>query len=221
MDAARQSAKPETAALYEAGAALWEAFFGNATDAIRRAMAAHAVSHEMYVDYGAAFALAVAGDSSRAQTLASDLERDFGEDTSVRFNHLPALRARLALNHGDPARAIELLEPARVYEMGVPRSAIHGNFGALYPIYVRGEAYLAAHRGREAVAEFQKILDHRGIVVSDPIGAMARLQLGRAYVLLGDKTKAKSAYQDFLTLWKDADSNILILKNAKAEYAKL
>jgi tetratricopeptide (TPR) repeat protein len=221
MDAARQSAKPETAALYEAGSALWEAFFGNPTNAIRGAMGAHAVSREMYVDYGAAFALAVAGDSARAQLLANDLEKDFGEDTSVRFNHLPALRARLALNRGDSAKAIELLEAARVYEMGVPRSSMHGNFGALYPIYVRGEAYLAAHRGREAVAEFQKILDHRGIVSSDPIGAMAQLQLGRAYALLGDKTKAKSVYQDFLKLWKDAEVDIPILKDAKAEYVRL
>jgi serine/threonine protein kinase/tetratricopeptide (TPR) repeat protein len=221
MDAARQSAKPETAALYEAGAALWEAFFGNAPDATRHAMAAHAMSREMYVDYGAAFALAVAGDAARAQILARDLETDFGEDTSVRFNHLPALRARLALSQGDPAKAIELLEAARVYEMGVPRSSIHGNFGALYPAYVRGEAYLAAHQGREAVAEFQKILDHRGIVTTDPIGAMAHLQLGRAYALLGDKAKAKSSYEEFLTLWKDADSNVPILKDANAEFAKL
>ena len=96
-----------------------------------------------------------------------------------------------------------------------------GFFGALYPIYVRGEAYLAAHQGAEAAAEFQKILDHRGIVVSDPIGALARLQLGRAFALSGDKTKAKTAYQDFLTLWKDADPDIPILKQAKAEYARL
>ena len=221
IDAARQSGKPETAALYDSGAALWEAFFGNAPDATKRAMAAHAVSQEMYVDYGAAFALAVARDSVQAQMLASNLEKDFGEDTSVRFNHLPALRARLALNHGDPAKAIDLLEAARVYEMGEPRSSIHGNFGALYPIYVRGEAYLAAHRGREAVENSRKLLDHRGIVISDPIGAMAQLQLGRAYALVGDKAKAKSAYKDFLTLWKDADSNVPILKDANTEYAKL
>jgi eukaryotic-like serine/threonine-protein kinase len=221
MDVARRKDKPETAALYEAGAGLWEAFLGNAADATRRAMAAHAVSKELYVDFGAAFALAVAGDSTRSQKLASDLERDFSQDTSVVFNHLPALRARLALNHGDPARAIELLEQARVYEMGVPRSSIHGNFGALYPIYVRGEAYLAAHRGREAAVEFQKILAHRGIVCSDPIGVLAHLQLGRAYFLSGDKTSAKGAYKDFLTVLKDADADIPILKKAKAEYAKL
>ncbi len=220
-DAAGRSAKPETAALYEAGAALWEALFGNAPEAVRHAMAAHAVSREMYVDFGAAFALAIAGDSARAERLADELEKDFSEDTSVKFHHLPALRARLALNRGDSARAIQLLERARVYEMGVPRSSIHGNFGAMYPIYVRGEAYLAAHRGREAAAEFQKILGHRGIVNSDPIGAVAHLQLARVYVLMGDKIKARSAYEDFFALWKEADSNVPILRAAKAEFARL
>ena len=220
-DLAQQSAQREREALWETGAALGEAFFGNATEARRGARAALERSKELYVQYGAAFALALSGDSSRAQTLANDLERRFGEDTGLRFSYLPALRARLALNHGEPAQAIELLQTAAPYELGTPRSAIHGNFGALYPIYVRGEAYLAAHRGAEAAAEFRKILDHRGIVVSDPIGALARLQLGRALVLSGDKAKARIAYQDFLTLWKDADPDIPILKQAKTEYARL
>ena len=220
-DLAQQAGQRERAALYEAGAALWEAFFGNAPEARRSATAALELSKDREVEYGAAFALALSGDSSRSQTLANDLERRFPEDTSVRFSYLPALRALLALNHGEPAKAIELLQIAVPYELGAPRSSIHGFFGALYPIYVRGEAYLAAHQGAEAAAEFQKILDHRGIVVSDPIGALAHLQLGRAFALSGDKTKAKAAYQDFLTLWKDADPDIPILKQAKAEYAKL
>ena len=173
------------------------------------------------MEYGAAFALALSGDSSRAQALANDLERRFPEDTSVWFAYLPELRALLALERGDPSKSIDLLQVAIPYEFGTPRSSIHGFFGALYPMYVRGEAYLAAHEGAEAAAEFQKILDHRGIVVSDPIGALARLQLGRAFALSGDKTKARTAYQDFLTLWKDADPDIPILKEAKAEYAKL
>jgi hypothetical protein len=133
---------------------------------------------------------------------------------------VPSIRALLALNHGEPAKAMELLQIAIPYELGIPRS-IHGFFGALYPTYVRGLGYLAAHQGTEAAMEFQKILDHRGIVVSDPIGALAHLQLGRAFVLSGDKTNAEPAYQDFLTLWKDADPAIPILKQAKAEYAKL
>ena len=221
VDLAQQAAQRERAALYETGAALWEAFFGNAPAARRSAMAALELSKGRDVEYGAAFALALSGDSSRSQTLANDLERRFPEDTSVRFSYLPALRALLALNHGEPAKAIELLQIAVPYELGAPRSSFHGFFGALYPVYVRGEAYLAAHQGAEAAAEFQKILDHRGIVVSDPIGALAHLQLGRALALSGDKAKAKTAYQDFLTLWKDADPDIPILKQAKAEYAKL
>jgi tetratricopeptide (TPR) repeat protein len=183
-------------------------------------MAAIELSKDRDVEYGAAFALALSGDFPRAQTLANDLERQFPEDTSVRFSYLPALRALLALNHlgaGEPSQAIELLQIAVPYELGAP----HGNFGALYPVYVRGEAYLAAHKGAEAAAEFQKILDHRGIVASDPIGALAHLQLGRAFALSGDKTKAKTSYQDFFTLWKDADSDIPILQQAEAEYAKL
>jgi tetratricopeptide (TPR) repeat protein len=166
-------------------------------------------------------ALALAGDSSRAQTLADDLEKRFPEDTCVRFSYLPTLRGLLALNRSEPAKAIDLLQTALPYDLGAPRSSFHGFFGALYPAYVRGQAYLAAHQGAEAAAEFQKILDHPGVVVSDPIGALARLQLGRAYVLSGDKTRAKSAYQDFITLWKDADPDIPILRQAKAEFARL
>ena len=130
----------------------------------------------------------------------------------------------MALNSSQPANAVELLQTAIPYEGGV---SIEGGseyllgVGSLYPTYVRGLAYLAAHRGREAAAEFQKILDHRGIVVSDPIGALAHLQLGGAYALAGNKTKARSAYQDFLTLWKDADPDIPILKKVQREYAGL
>jgi eukaryotic-like serine/threonine-protein kinase len=220
-DLARQAAKREMAALYETGAALWEAFFGNAPAARRSAMAALELSKSRDLEYGAAFALALAGDSSRSQTLANDLEKRFPEDSSVRFSYLPTLRALLALNHGEPSKAIELLQIAVPYELGTPLCSAVGFFGNLYPIYVRGEAYLAAHQGAEAATEFQKILDHRAIVVSDPVGALARLQLGRAFALSGDKTKAKTAYQDFLTLWKDADPDIPILKQAKAEYARL
>jgi tetratricopeptide (TPR) repeat protein len=224
-DLAQQANKRETAALYETGAALWEAFFGNAPAAKRSAMAALELSKGRDVEYGAAFALALAGDSSRSQTLANDLETRFKEDTAVRFSYLPAIRALLALNvglkGGAPAKAIELLQIAAPYELGTPPSCALGFFGNLYPIYVRGQAYLAAHQGADAAAEFQKILDHRGIVVSDPIGALARLQLGRAFALSGDKTKAKTAYQDFLALWKDADPDIPILLEAKKEYAAL
>ncbi len=226
VDLAQQEGQRETAALFEASVALREALFGNAPEARRSAMAALELSKGRDVEYGAAFALALAGDPARAQTIANDLEKRFPEDTSVRFTYTPALRALLALNPsnaslGQPSRVIELLQVAVPYELGAPMSSITAFFGALYPLYVRGGAYLAAHQGAEAVAEFQKILDHRGIVINDPVGAVARLQLGRAFALAGDKTKAKAAYQDFLTLWKDADPDIPILRQAKAEYAKL
>jgi eukaryotic-like serine/threonine-protein kinase len=221
VDQAGQAAQRERAGLWESGAAVREALFGNGSEARKRAMAALELSKDREVEYGAAFALARSGDFSQAQALANDLERRFPQDTSIRFSYLPALHARLALNHGDASKAIELLQVAVPHELGTPRSSIHGLFGALYPVYVRGEAYLALHQGADAATEFQKILDHRGIVVSDSIGALAHLQLGRAYAIEGDTAKAKAAYQDFLTLWKDADLEIPILKQAKAEYAKL
>jgi tetratricopeptide (TPR) repeat protein len=217
VDQAQQAAQGERAGLWEAGAAVQEAFFGNASEARQRAMAALALSRDREVEYGAAFALALAKDSSRSEALADDLAKRFPEDTSVRFSYLPALRATLALNHGDHAKASDLLQAAVPYELGAQRAL----FGLLYPVYVRGEAYLADNKGAEAAAEFQKILHHRGIVVSDPVGALAHLQLGRAIAMSGDKTQAKTAYQDFLALWKDADPDIPVLKQAKAEYARL
>jgi DNA-binding winged helix-turn-helix (wHTH) protein/Tfp pilus assembly protein PilF len=223
-DLAREEERRETEALYETDAALREALFGNASTARQRAMAALGLSNSRYVEYGVAVALAVSGDSSRPQTLTDDLLRRFPEDTNVRFTYTPTLHALLALNNNEPSKAVELLQTAIPYEDGMQSSGgsefVLGA-GNLYPAYVRGEAYLAARQGREAAVEFQKILDHRGIVVIDPIGALAHLQLGRAYALLGDNTKAKAAYQDFLTLWKDADPDIPILKQAQAEYAKL
>jgi serine/threonine protein kinase/tetratricopeptide (TPR) repeat protein len=218
---AQRSARSESAAQYEIGAALREAFFGNVPAARREAMAALQLSKDRGVEYGAAVALAMAGDSSQAQALANDLERRFPEDTSVRFNYLPTVRALLALNRSEPFKAIEVLQGAAPYDLASPPSSFHGFFGSLYPVYLRGQAYLAAHRGTEAAAEFQKILDHRWIVVSDPVAVAARLQSGRAFALSGDTAKAKAAYQDFLALWKDADPDIPILKLAKTEYAKL
>jgi DNA-binding winged helix-turn-helix (wHTH) protein/tetratricopeptide (TPR) repeat protein len=216
-----QHAQRERAGLWEAGAAVREALFGNAFEAKKRVKAALEFSHDREAEYGAAFALALSGDIVRAQELADDMEKRFPEDTAVRFSYLPVVHARLALDHGDASKAVELLQVAVPHELGVPRSSVHALFGALYPVYVRGEAYLAESRGAEAAAELQKILDHRGIVVSDPVGALAHLQLGRAFGMSGDMTKAKTAYKDFLNLWKDADPDIPILKQAKAEYANL
>ena len=190
----------------------------------QRAIAALGLSNSRDVEYAAAFALAASGDSSRPQSLASDLSKRFPEDTKVRFTFAPTLRALLALNHGEPASAVELLQTAIPFEGGILSSGGSETLlgaGNLYPAYVRGEAYLAGRQGREAATEFQKILDHPGITMTDPIGGLTHLQLGRAYVLAGDHDKARAAYKDFLTLWKDADSDIPILKKAKEEYATL
>lgn len=139
----------------------------------------------------------------------------------MQFEYLPTLRALFALAHQQPAGAVEQLQVALFYDAALPGTAFFARFGGLYPAYVRGQAYLEARQGREAAAEFQKVLDHRGIVFADPIGALAHLQLGRAYVISGDMAKAKNAYQDFLNLWKNADPDIPVLKQARAEYAKL
>jgi tetratricopeptide (TPR) repeat protein len=147
------------------------------------------------------------------------LGKRFSDDTIVHFNYLPTIHARLALSHNDSSKATEVLQAAAPYELGIPGA---GSFTtALYPVYVRAEAYLAGLRSSEAAIEFQKILEHRGIVVNAPIGALAHLGLAHAYVLQGDTAKARATYQDFLTLWKDADPDIPILVAAKAEYAKL
>ncbi len=172
------------------------------------------------MDYAVALALAYVGDDSRAQALADDLSKRFSGVTVVQVNYLPTLRAKLALIRSNPQQALDTLRVAAPYELGLPAFGFY-NWPNLYPVYVRGEAYLAAHQGGEAAAEFQKILDHRGIVLNEPIGALAHLQLGRAYAMAGETAKTRAAYQDFLALWKDADPDTPILKEAKAEYAKL
>jgi class 3 adenylate cyclase/TolA-binding protein len=213
----------ETAAAYESDAALREALFGNAAEARQRATASLTLSRGRDVQYGAALALAFAGDVARAKALADDFAKRFPEDTIVQFNYLPALHAQLALGRGDSSNAIDVLQVAAPYELGTTAS--------LHPVYVRGEAYLAGHQGAEAAAEFQKVLDHRGIVLNEPMGALAHLGLARAYALEAQslqgpdadaaRAKARAAYNDFLTLWKDADPAIPILLAAKSEYAKL
>ena len=210
---ATRAQEPEVAAEREADAALREALFGNAAEARERAADALALSNSWVVQSRSALALAFAGDAVRAGALADDLANRFPDHTIVQSYAVPAIRAELALSHDDPSRAIEILQAAVPYELS--------DSGALYPVYVRGEAYLGAHKGNEAAAEFQKIHDHPGIVVNSPIGALAHLGLARAYALSGDKAKAKSAYKDFLTIWKDADPAVPILKQAKSEYAKL
>jgi predicted Zn-dependent protease len=219
VTSAERAEQKETAASYEAEASLREALFGNGIAARERAKAALGLSKGRDVQYGAALALALAGDAAQAQALADDLGKRFPEGTIVQFNYLPMAQAQLALNRNDASGAIEALQAALPYELATPD--VYFNFLCLYPVFVRGEAYLAAHQGNEAAAEFQKILDHRGIVLNEPIGALAHLQIGRAYAMEGDTAKAKAAYKDFLTLWRDADTDIPLFIVAKAEYAKL
>ena len=212
-ESAERTQKAELAARLSGRFALSEALFGNLHEAQRRAHLAIANSAERDIQSGAALTLAYAGDDKHAQALADDLNKRFPEDTVIQFIELPNIRARLAINKGNFSEAIESLKPGMPYELR--------EGGEMHAAYVRGIAYLAMHQGREAAAEFQKILDHRGVVINSPTGALARLQIGRAYALQGDSAKARAAYQDFLTLWKDADPDIPILKEAKAEYAKL
>jgi tetratricopeptide (TPR) repeat protein len=222
IDLALQERQREAAASYQAARAAWEAVYGNAADAKKNATAALALSNGRDVEYAAGFARALSGDASRSQQLADDLEKRFPEDTFAKFTYVPVLRALSALERGKPTESVERLQVTLPYERAVNGLNFnHFYLGGLHSAYVRGEALLAAHQYAEAAAEFQKILAHRGIVGTDPIGALAHLQLGRVLALSGDKTKAKAAYDAFLALWKDADPAIPILKSAKAEYARL
>jgi eukaryotic-like serine/threonine-protein kinase len=219
VDSAERAKKREAAASYEADAALREALFGNAGLARQRAAAALDLSRGRDVQFGVSLALAFAGRAAQAQQLAEGLVKQFPESTIVRFYYVPTVRAQVALDSNGTSKALEALQTTAPYELGAQGN---GGFGiSLYPVYVGGQAYLAARRGKEAAVEFQKILDHRGVVCNEAIGALAHLQIGRAYVLQGETAKARAAYQDFLTLWKDADPDIPILKEAKAEYATL
>ena len=214
-DSAVHADEKETAATYQGISAVHDALVGNADQARDQLQAALTLSHGKDVEAVSAIALAMIGDVEQARRLADKLNKRFPEDTTMQFNYLPTIRAAAALRKGDAEKAVEVLAPAQPYELG------RGPLVWLYPIYLRGVAYLAAGQGTAAAAEFQTILNHPGVVVNEPVGALAKLGLGRAYALSGDTGKAKIAYQDFLSLWKDADPEIPILTQAKAEYTKL
>jgi hypothetical protein len=213
-ESAQRADEKETAAGYEAEAAWREALVGNMSQAKQQVQAALTLSTGRDVEAISAIALGLAGDAAQATRLAADLGKRFPEDTLVQSNYLPTIHAATALQGGSAAQAIEALVPVATYELS--------NSGQpLYPIYLRGYSYVAARQGSAAAAEFQKILDHSAVVGNELIGSLAHLGLARAYALSGDTVKAKSAYQDFLGLWKDADPDIPILIAAKSEYAKL
>ena len=221
VEIARRAGRHERAAHFVAATAVWEAFYENTAAVKQNAIEATALSRGRHADYAVAFALALSGDVARAGQLANDLEKNFPDDTSVQSLYLPELRALFAIDAGDPSAAIRSLQSASRFDLATGGLAFYWRFGALYPIYVRGQAYLAARQPAQAAAEFQRILDHRGIVLVDPMDAMARLQLARALSLSGASAKAKSAYEDLLTLWKDADPKLPIVDAARTEYAQL
>jgi tetratricopeptide (TPR) repeat protein len=219
VESARRSNEKEPAALWQANAAIREALFGNADAARQNAAAAVALAPgSLDAEARAALASALAGDGIPAQSVSDDLTKRFPQDTIVQSVWLPTLRAQLELSRKNMAPSIEVLHVAAPYELGMLSSSATNS--CLYPVYVRAESYLRAQQGPAAAAEFQKILDHRGLLWNCATGALAHLGLARAYALQGDTAKARAAYDDFFTLWKDADPNIPILKEAKAEYAK-
>jgi eukaryotic-like serine/threonine-protein kinase len=214
---ARQENLLEVAAQIQEGQALREAEFGNFTLAKRAATAALAVSLGKASKLSASLAFARAGDTRNAEGLANGLDKSFPSDTYLQRYWLPTIRASIELNRNNPSAVLKLLQNVP-YEFGTSPA---GPATSLFPAYVRGQAYLATHQGKEAATEFQKFLDRPSLVGSSPLAALARLQLGRAYALQGNTDQARTAYQDFFALWKDADPDIPILKQAKAEYAKL
>ena len=218
VDAAVRNDSRETAALWQVNAALREAEFGNAEGAKQDVAAAVTLSPGRDVKMFASLTLARVGETARAKAIVEELQKSYPSQTVLKVYWLPTIKAAIELNANNPTQALVFLEAAAPYELGKPPQF---QLGTLYPAYIRGLAQLVAHNGSAAATEFQRIIDHRGIVLNFPLGSLAHLQLGRAYAMLGDMRKAKSAYQDFLTLWKDADPDIPILKEAKVEYAKL
>lgn len=216
LSSARKSKQEELGGLFEELAAQSEALLGDVELAKKETKEALARSRVRSMESIGALALALAHDDVSAESLADDLARRYHDSTLVQTNYVPSVRAQLALDRNDAAKALEYLQAAAPYELGDP----DGNDG-LFPVFLRGRAYLMARRGREAAMEFHKILDHRGIVWNSPIGALAHLEIARAFNMQGETAKARAAYQDFLNLWKAADPDIPVLKQAKAEYARL
>jgi eukaryotic-like serine/threonine-protein kinase len=210
----------ETAATWQLNSALRESELGNFEQARQEVKVGLAIASARDAQTIAGLTLACAGDSTNAHTLADDLQKQFPASTMLNHYWLPVVRAYAEIRRGHPAQALKLLEDATPYDLGFPEPQFSEG-GLLYPPYVRGQAYLALHQGKEAAAEFQKFIDHRTIVANSPLASLARLGLARAYVLQGDSAKARATYQDFLALWKDADPDIPVFKQAKSEYAKL
>jgi eukaryotic-like serine/threonine-protein kinase len=218
VDSAIRGDSKETAAQWNVNAALREAEFGNTAESKQAVASAMALAPGRDVRILASLAWARTGETARAKAALEELKRSDPSNTVLKLYWLPTIKAAIELTGADAAQALVSLEAAAPSELGTPTPF---QLGTMYPAYIRGQAYLMAHSGAAAATEFQKLLDHHGIVLNFPLGALAHLQLGRAYAIAGEKAKARTAYQDFLALWKDADPDIPILKQAKAEYANL
>jgi tetratricopeptide (TPR) repeat protein len=220
---ASQGGLRERAAQFRGARAVWSALFGIREEAQRSAAAGLSLYRSRDADYGPGFALTLLRESGKAHHIEEGFEKMYPDDTSVQFSYLPALRGLEALNQGDAQKALEMTQRAIPYELAVPGTAYYTGafFGALYPVYVRGLAYSRIGRHRDAAVEFQKILDHPGITQNDPIGSMAILGLARALAASGDRAKSAAAYGNLLAIWKDADSDIPVVQEAKSEAAKL
>jgi tetratricopeptide (TPR) repeat protein len=202
-----------TTAATQASSALIQAEVGNASKARALAASSSALAHDRGNLINVAIASAMTGDVGRAQAILSDLDHRFPSDTMLHQVSIPCMQALIEMQHKTPGQAIQALQPAASYELGAAQ--------ALLPIYIRGLAYLQARRGTEAAVEFQKMVDHPGIAPTFPEHSLAKLGLGRAYAMIADTAKARTAYQDFFALWKDGDPDVPILKEARAEYGKL
>jgi eukaryotic-like serine/threonine-protein kinase len=220
VDSAQRAEQKETAALWQLNSALREAEFGNSKLARQATTEGLGISSTRDVRIVAALTLARAGNITQAEKMAAELERENPLNTAINRYWLPTIRAYIAIGQHDPSRALKILEAATPYDLAYPPPQFEEG-GLLYPAYVRGKAYLLLHKGKEAASEFQKLLDHRGIVINSPLGALARLGIAQAHVLQGDTARARAAYQDLLTLWNVADSDIPLLQQVKAEYAKI
>jgi eukaryotic-like serine/threonine-protein kinase len=216
--AAERAGRPERAAGCQAAAGLREALFGNGAEARRNAIAALKSSNARDVQFVSTLALAMVGDKEQAVEFADALKSRFPQDTVVQFNYVPTIYAQIALFDGDNARAIEFLRAATPYELGLAASSNYSTY--MYPVYVRGQAYLAAHQGALAAVEFQKIFNWQGVVSNEPIGALALLGLARAHAISGETKDARTSYNNFLTLWKNADSGFPFLSAVRAEAPK-
>ncbi len=204
------------AAAAKADASLWQAECGYLEPGRQGAIAALAVTPNVPAKIMAALTFAEVKDASHAETIAKELSQRFPNDTQLNNIWLPTIRAKVEISRGNPAEAIKLLQTALPYDLGQ-----NPPLPSLYPAYLRGQAYLRAQQANPAAAEFQKILDHKSIVGNTPVMTLAHLGLARARALSGDTAAARTAYQDFFALWKDADPDIPLLKQAKAEYEKL